>query len=493
MRKNSLNFFGLIFFVAFSFISCGNNDVNNESAIIENRAASFLDEEADLKDELVFYSMAEDYKLSEEAVQNDIKSFLALKLIEEDDSQLDFSRAITIVENESEMKKVKTFSKSLAKYNTSSRNANAFEEVNISVYEITNDEGKELAVTSDDERIGSLLCLLEDVEYDDDVENPVLEIFLSNLDEYVENLSNEIESITEEDYELFKEKYNITDEEIAQAKAEYENAQNARKFWGPEAWSSWSICDINLNNLISKTKWDQGNPYNAAVVAMLGKNYPTGCGPTAVAQIMAYHEWPLSYGRSDLSELKNAWPLAADWDGTYDWAEMTANPYGNNLSDLSKVGVGALMYEVGMGCDAEYKKTGTSTTLSKMLSCLRNRGFSCDIAGFYNYKKISDSLHNNSPVIMFGKDKNATIGHFWIIDGSLKTERKRKYYVFWIPFTVTEEAKYVHCNYGWSGQDDEGTSYEYRGQGYYKSGVFETSNGNYNSSLTISTNIRPNK
>jgi hypothetical protein len=88
---------------------------------------------------------------------------------------------------------------------------------------------------------------------------------------------------------------------------------------------------------------------------------------------------------------------------------------------------------------------------------------------------------------------NKESGHAWIIDGSIELKRTRNYYVFWIPFKCTEKQDYVHCNYGWSGQSDTGTAYSYRGQGYYKSGVFETVSGNFSSSLSICTNIKPNK
>ena len=84
-------------------------------------------------------------------------------------------------------------------------------------------------------------------------------------------------------------------------------------------------------------------------------------------------------------------------------------------------------------------------------------------------------------------------GHAWIVDGSLELIRSRNYYVFWIPFKIKEQQNYVHCNYGWSGNSDNGTAYTYRGEGDYKSGVFETSSGNFSSQISICTNIKPNK
>ena len=393
MKRKFFKILNLISVMSLVFISCGEKNTNSET--ITSRSISFVNEQMELRDELVFYSMTENYKLTEEAVTNDIKSFLALKLVDETEGNFDFSRAIDFVEKKTDITKMKTVVKNLPKYNISSRNVNSTDDVNISFYEITEqaDTVKTIALTSDDERIGSLLCIMENVDYNLDVENPILEIYLTNIDEYIETVSNEIESITEDDYEFFKEKYNITDEKIKQAKADYENAQNARKFWGYDNWSSWSVCDTNLNNFISKTKWGQWSPYNNAIKAMENQNYPTGCGTTAVAQIMAYHEWPLSYKRNDLDTLKNKWTFAAAWDGNYNWKEMTADSNADNLSVEGKICVGALMYEISKGCDSVYNTNGTSTTMANRIKFLRNNGYTCDNAKNYSYNSISASLN----------------------------------------------------------------------------------------------------
>ncbi len=483
MKKNIIAYFIIV--VSLLSFSCKDSTTNNDY-LVSSREISFEDETENLREELIFYTMAENYKLSEEAIENDISSFLALQMT---NTNLDLSRTISITKENYDITKVKGFKRNLSTKHLS-RAVDTTDEVNFSIYNIYNKEteSKELAITSDDERLGSLLCVLANIDYVDSVEeDPIMEMFLERLDYYVEEVNNELETITEDDFESFKKKYGITEDDIAQAKLEYENSQMARKFWGYDSWSTWTVNDINLNNLSEKTKWDQGYPYNSAIKVMEGALYYTGCGSTAVAQIMAYHSWPNSYTRSDLETLKNKWTLASSWDGNYDWNAMTTSPYANNLSTLGKICVGALMYDVSKGCKSDYGLDGTSSNMSNRISYLRSIGYSCDNSKNYSYNAISDSLRKDSPVMIRGG------GHAWIIDGSLELIRTRNYYVFWIPFKSKEYQNYVHCNYGWSGSCDDGTTYTYKGEGYYKSGIFETSNGNLSDNLVICTNIKPNK
>lgn len=479
-------------FAALCLFGC-KNEVSPTTEDIKTREISFEDTESVIKDEMLFYTVAENYKLAEEEVYNDLTSFLALKIADSDENT-DYGRALSVVKNQYEITKIKGFKKDLSNNNIFARGVESNDEVNFSIYDISNpvDGTKGVAVTSDDERVGSLLCILDDIDCTDTEEDPVLEIFMEHLDCYVENVSNEIETITEKDLELFKEKYNITDEEIAAAKLEYENSLESRKFFGYDSWSSWSIIDVNLNNFSAKTKWNQNFPYNDAIKAMEGDYYYTGCTTTAFAQIMAYHEYPSKYTRSDLTTLKTKWKLASNWDGVYDWKAMTSKPSINNLSKNGRVCVGALMYNISKEINAKYSLEGTKASIANGLSFIGKNGYSYSNKQSYSFSAITSSLRKDCPVIIEGyKDDNR--GHAWVIDGSLELQRTRNYYAFWIPFKCKENQDYVHCNYGWSGNHDEGTSYSYRGAGYYKSGVFVAGNNNYKNFISIYTNIRPNR
>ena len=399
---------------AATLFGCKNNSGKNYTPV-SLREINFEDSDSLQKEEILFYTVAENYKLTEDEVYNDLTSFLTAR-ITDSEKETDSSRALASVENQYEISKVKAFKKELAKSNVLARGVENTEEVNFSIYDISNTVAgtKGVAITSDDERIGSLLCILDDIDCTDTEEDPVLEIFLAHLDNYVEEVSNELESITEDDIELFKEKYNITDEEIAAAKLEYENSLEARKFWGYDSWSSWSVIDVNFNNLTAKTKWGQNGLYNDAIQAMEGGDYVTGCTATALAQIMAYHEYPEKYTRNDLSTLKSKWTLAANWDGTYDWKTMTKASEIENLTQEGKICVGALMYDVSKGINSEYEPTnnqrGTNSNMTDRIKYLRKIGYSCDNEADYSYSAIAESLRKDSPVMIRGKKKNSTSG-----------------------------------------------------------------------------------
>ena len=313
---------------------------------------------------------------------------------------------------------------------------------------------------------------------------------MDNLNNYVEDVCSELETFTIDDIESFKHKYNITDEEIENAKQNYQNSLNTRKFWGYDSWSEWKVEKSNLNELEVLTQWNQSYPYNSAIQAMEGKSYPTGCGTTALAQIMAYHKFPKKYKRDDLNILKNNWTLASEWDGIYDWDEMTSNPKAFYISQQGKICIGALMYEISKGINSSYSLTGTSSTMNGRISYLRKIGYKCDKQKTYTFKNISSSLQNNCPVMIRGSTSSGS-GHAWIIDGSLELARTRNYYIFWIPFRCKEKQDFVHCNYGWGGYDDDGNEYNYNGKGYYKSRVFSTTSSDLSSDLKICTNIKP--
>lgn len=111
---------------------------------------------------------------------------------------------------------------------------------------------------------------------------------------------------------------------------------------------------------LMKTKWDQDEPYNNAIPS-LGKYYEpfvTGCGATAIAQIMKYYEYPklgkgsysyiIDYGVDEIT-------FGADFGSTqYDWANMldTYTPGAYNTAEANAVAT--LMYHVGVAMDMVY-------------------------------------------------------------------------------------------------------------------------------------------
>ena len=173
MKKNIIIFFSIFMALSCMLFSCKENSITQVDNVVESREVEFADVTSEIKDELIFYSMAEDYKLSEESVENDLSSFLALKMLDDKNVTEQTARSINSVVDKYDIQKVKTFKKVLPtnvvlnKNGLESRSAEVTDEINFAIYDISNQEdgSKGVAVTSDDERIGSLLCVLDNIDY----------------------------------------------------------------------------------------------------------------------------------------------------------------------------------------------------------------------------------------------------------------------------------------------------------------------------------------
>ena len=96
-----------------------------------------------------------------------------------------------------------------------------------------------------------------------------------------------------------------------------------------------------------QTSWDQSAPYNNLCPEVNGKKTPTGCTATAMAQIMKFHEWPITpiksitwtnniTGKNENIDLKKR---------TYNWDNMLPH-YRNGYKAEQAQEVAQLMVDV---------------------------------------------------------------------------------------------------------------------------------------------------
>lgn len=72
-----------------------------------------------------------------------------------------------------------------------------------------------------------------------------------------------------------------------------------------------------------KTKWNQSEPYNNQCPTINGNKTLTGCVATAMAQIMKYHQWPVTGRGSHSYEWSGGQTLSMDFSKvTFDWENM---------------------------------------------------------------------------------------------------------------------------------------------------------------------------
>ena len=204
----------------------------------------------------------------------------------------------------------------------------------------------------------------------------------------------------------------------------------------------------NAVNPLLTTTWDQDLYYNAlcpsdaGAPSGFGGNVPTGCGATAMSQIMHYWHYP-THGTGQTSYNSNYGTLSADFGNTtYNWANMPNSVTSPNND------VATIMFHCGVAVDMTYEA-------QESLSYMTGAAPSCQAAyttyfGYdpatiqglikSNYNVESDwtnlilnELANNRPVQYAGSGPEG--GHTFVIDG-------------------TDGAGNFHVNWGWSGADN---------------------------------------
>ena len=228
------------------------------------------------------------------------------------------------------------------------------------------------------------------------------------------------------------------------------------------------------------TTWDQDLYYNALCPADAnspngyGGNVPTGCGATAMSQIMRYWSYP-AQGTGSHSYTSNYGTLSANFGATtYNWANMP-----NSLTSPNN-DVATIMYQCGVAVEMTYQ-------YNESLSYILNSGgvpASCQDAYTtyfgYDAAKIQGLVRANyaetdwknliladlaagRPIQYAGSGSDG--GHTWVLDGA-------------------DGSGNFHLNWGWSGTDN----------GYYSIDALDPApqpNGNYDNNESMLTGIQP--
>ena len=223
-----------------------------------------------------------------------------------------------------------------------------------------------------------------------------------------------------------------------------------------------------------KTHWDQGAPYNN----LCPGGSVTGCGATALAQVMKYWEWPKT-GTGSHSYTHSVYgQLSANFGNTtYDWDNMIDMPSSSSPS-AQQTAVATLMYHCGVALDMNYGSS-SSAPASNAFSALYTyfdynqsdlqSGSSNNYTTEFWISYIKTEMDDGRPVLYSGWDSNGA-GHGFVCDGY-------------------DANDYLHFNWGWSGYCD----------GYYAFGALNPGQGGtgsgsgcYNINNYIIARIHPN-
>ena len=201
------------------------------------------------------------------------------------------------------------------------------------------------------------------------------------------------------------------------------------------------------------TEWNQNAPYNYFCPS--GSSYVeravTGCVPTAIAQMLKYHEWPIAgSGKKTYTDAEGniQKTLTADFSVPYEWNAMTDIYTEKEERDYgaAELSVARLIMEMGVLVEADYelKKTGAHphnihTLMSQYLDYSSSSVFGDSRSGYIGYTAQS-TIYSRIRTDMIEK-RPAFVsyeGHTFIADG----------------LGTMEGLDYYHFNYGWGGSSN---------------------------------------
>ena len=457
----------MILLIAVAIIGC-KNQINVRP--YEDYTKTYKNER---KQELTELAAIGNYCLTEEDVEQNLFSFISSK---------DSSLSRTAVTEKYNISKIGTEKVSLSNIKSLDRSAavEPYSDVNFYLYQITDNSSASLgyAVLTNDRRIGEIISVTDETEFSNDIsDSPFMQMFCLQLERYIEETAEIWNSITAED--INKARSSISD---IVSSPDYE----------------YSILDYyggNTSNILT-TNWHQWNPYNSAIVNILGANYPAGCTNIAMAQIFAFHEYPKNCQENIKKELNNKWSATQNWNGNYNWNLMKSNSSASNLSSTGKMMVCALIYQIAEGMNSNYGLKETTVKTENNVPYLKSIGYNCDEMTYYDFNSIKKSIDNNCPVVVAGWSRKRmkehkflwwtweTVekyedGHTWVVDGycnlQCKAINKNNQ-----NDTHNFTSDFVHCNIGWG--DDK--------NGYYVDKVFATTVGPVTKELEDAKNSR---
>ena len=220
------------------------------------------------------------------------------------------------------------------------------------------------------------------------------------------------------------------------------------------------------------TLWHQESPFNdnTPIKGFLTtpRHSPAGCIPIAIAQIMAYNEYPTYLTCNSI---------------VCDWVQMksafnTSNIYSSYESRKgdanTQVQVANFVSTIGAWCETFYwvghfQQYGFALPVNAR-NCMIKFGYS-NAKRFYGYYEAQgkDMLESGKPFLI-AANSGVTNGHAWVVDGSITREQNSRIVNNTTGETIssyTNNEFLVHCNWGWGGLSN----------GYYTSGVFKPKSG----------------
>lgn len=243
-----------------------------------------------------------------------------------------------------------------------------------------------------------------------------------------------------------------------------------------------------------EVEWGQHEPYNYHCYNSDGNGTSrgvAGCAPVAIAQILSYHEYPLTL------ELTHPY---ADSLGTItlDWDQLKTHT--KTIEDTpcsctdDHFTLPHLLRQIGQLAGTSYFLDVGSTNKSNIPPVFQALGYTVGEYVTFSQEATFAELDASRPILCKGNNAaDPSSGHAWVIDGYHYQYRIMRTYQEGVgnrlPTLISEEDwsyNWLHVNWGWDGNYN----------GYYKTGVFYIEECDppkvYNDNLEILTNVQPN-
>ncbi len=226
------------------------------------------------------------------------------------------------------------------------------------------------------------------------------------------------------------------------------------------------------SRMLIKHLWTQVHPYNQFAPMIKGQRAVAGCVAVAVAQLMAFHQFP--------KEIDNKY---------IDWKLINSQRKSSGTQDAAyDKEVATLIYKVGMKLHNSWGVDKTGASYQGAVDMLKDCSYNVRYFMDYHENLIKASIKLRQPIlacayaaktttqtgfgIFKGKKDIYSSGHVWIIDGYLpqnKTDKLIGVTSHKVYNTKSEKRLLVHCNWGWGGSFN----------GFFNSGVFDATEGRF--------------
>ncbi|MCF7837578.1 MAG: C10 family peptidase [Candidatus Marinimicrobia bacterium] len=230
---------------------------------------------------------------------------------------------------------------------------------------------------------------------------------------------------------------------VERAAARLADMSDDEPAWSPAARTTETgVLSVVQYGPYLDTSWDQCHPYNLECpddpdgTVDFGFRAPTGCTPTAYAQVMQFHRWPLR-GLGAHSYTDAAGSITgfheADFSTAFGWSAMQPAYSAYSATQPGDEEVGDLMYRLGVAAEANYESSGTSSSIEELGQRLADNlyyeGVSYHASQSALLPALDADLQAGFPAVV------SIPGHAIVADGLLLDGADKAY----------------HINYGWGG------------------------------------------